>query len=214
MLPEYPNMLEAAGAIPLILPLTTHTDILDHCLTLCHGLLLTGGHDVSPTLYGATPTPQCGTPCPERDKMEWHLLNKAIHSNKPLLAICRGIQLINVFFGGTLYQDIPTEHPSALTHKMKPPYNRTAHKVHIRKGTTLHRILGVEELNVNSYHHQAVHLPAPNLNILARADDNIVEALEVPNMRFAIAIQWHPEILFRTDTYSRKLVEAFVQSMR
>lgn len=152
MIPGYMNMLEEQGAVPLMMPLTTDTGILDYFLSACGGFLLTGGQDVSPSLYGARASEKCGLPCPERDTMDAYILKEAIRLDRSVLGICRGIQLMNAALGGTLYQDIPTEHPGGPEHHMSAPYDRIAHFVEIRRDTPLSSVLGVERLGVNSYH--------------------------------------------------------------
>lgn len=112
MIPGYMNMLEEQGAVPLMMPLTTDTGILDYFLSACGGFLLTGGQDVSPSLYGASPSEKCGLPCPERDAMDAYILKEAIRLDRSVLGICRGIQLMNAALGGTLYQDIPRNTPA------------------------------------------------------------------------------------------------------
>lgn len=127
MLPGYMKMLEAENAIPLMLPLTTKAKELDYFLELCGGFLLTGGHDVSPSVYHARKEPWCGSCCEPRDEMEQYILNRAVERNKSVLGICRGLQFMNACYGGTLYQDLTTECTSCIDHHMKPPYDRVAH---------------------------------------------------------------------------------------
>ena len=122
MLPGYMKVLEACGALPVMLPLTTDHAELDDCFKLCDGILMTGGHDVGPALYAETAKKTCGIPCSSRDKMEAYLFEIALQEDKPVFGICRGVQLMNVLLGGTLYQDLPTEHPSKTEHHMASPY--------------------------------------------------------------------------------------------
>ena len=129
MLPGYMRGVEQAGGLPIMLPLTDDDAALRQLADTCGGFLLTGGQDVSPALYGAAPAPACGETCPARDAMETKLLALALEQDKPVLGICRGIQFLNVYLGGTLYQDLPTEHPSAAEHHQKPPYDVPVHSV-------------------------------------------------------------------------------------
>lgn len=129
--------------------------------------MLTGGQDVSPALYGAAPAPACGETCPARDAMETKLLALALEQDKPVLGICRGIQFLNVYLGGTLYQDLPTEHPSAAEHHQKPPYDVPVHSVTLVPARPLYQLLGKCELAVNSLHHQAIRKLAPTLQVMA-----------------------------------------------
>ncbi len=212
MLPGYIRLVERCRGLPLILPPTTEPEALAQCAALCNGFLFTGGHDVSPALYGQTPRPCCGAPCPERDSMETQLLRLALEQKKAVLGICRGIQLINAVLGGTLYQDLPTEHPSLLEHHMSPPYDRSVHTVEICKGSLLEQLLGVQTLPVNSYHHQGICALAPGLEVDAVAPDGLIEAAHLPQHPFLLAVQWHPEFSYQTDPASVKLMQAFVDA--
>ncbi len=214
MLPGYLEGLEQAGAIPIVLPLPEDLDDLPQLVSLCDGLLFTGGQDVSPALYGETPKPTCGEICPARDRMEQELLHLALERDLPVLGICRGIQFLNAVLGGTLYQDLPTEHPSQTQHHMTPPYDRAVHTVTIQPGTPLAELLGTEHIGVNSYHHQAVKTLAPCLTEMAWSEDGLIEAVCLPEKRFVWAVQWHPEFAFRVDEHSRKIFGAFVAAAR
>ena len=212
MIPGYMNMLAEQGAIPLMMPLTADRKVLDAFLAFCSGFLLTGGQDVSPALYGAAPSPLCGAPCPERDAMDAYILKEAIRLDRSVLGICRGIQLMNAALGGTLYQDIPAEHPGGPEHHMRPPYDRTAHYVDILKDTPLYDALGTERLGVNSYHHQAVRQIGSGLVPMAWSDDGLVEALYAPSRHFLWAVQWHPEFMYREDKNARLLFSALAEA--
>lgn len=214
MLPGYLSMLEEAGAIPLILPLTDDTEKLDYFLRICGGFLFTGGHDVAPSLYHAQMQPWCGEPCPVRDSMERYILLNLVILNKSALGICRGIQLINAVFAGTLYQDLPTETKSAINHKMTPPYNRVAHTVTILEDSPLYKLLGQAEIGVNSYHHQAVKELSSLCKPMAIAPDGIIEALYMHGCSFVWGVQWHPEFNYEVDEPSKKIVKAFVDSIK
>ena len=213
MLPGYLNGLRQAGCLPMILPLTKGPKEIDQMLTMVDGILLTGGQDVSPELYGETPA-GTGEICEMRDAMEGQLLKKAMVLEKSVLGICRGIQFINAALGGSLYQDIPREHPSAVEHHQSPPYDKPSHEVTLMQGGPLRSLLGQEKLCVNSYHHQAIKRLADGLEVMARSDDNLVEAVWKPDQRFLWAVQWHPECSFRTDEASRRIFAAFAGSMK
>ena len=213
MLPGYLDGLEEAGATPIIFPLSEDKEEIVRLMDLCDGILLTGGHDVSPSLYGEAPLEGKVSCCAKRDEMERIVLEEAILKDKPLLGICRGIQFVNAALGGTLYQDLPSQHPSETEHHQTPPYDVPVHDVSIVKGTSLHKILGEEKIAVNSYHHQAVKDLAPELKIMAEAEDGIVEAVCRPENKFLWALQWHPEFSHKTDENSRKIFSAFVKAM-
>ena len=145
--------------------------------------------------------------------MEGIVLKMALERDKPVLGICRGIQFINAFLGGTLYQDLPTQHPSQTNHRQPAPYDRPVHDVTVAGKSPLHDCLACDRLAVNSCHHQAVRTLAPALQAMAFSPDGLVEAAYMPGKRFVWAVQWHPEFSFRTDAASRKIFRAFTESM-
>ena len=214
MLPGYAQGLEAAGAVPVILPLTTDQEALERYAQTFDGFLFPGGHDLDPALYGQNPTDQCGTVCPQRDSMERKLFPLTLETGKPLLGICRGIQLFNVMLGGNLYQDIPTECPSDVEHHETPPYDKVAHPVTVEQGTPLYQAVGVTQMGVNSYHHQGIKALGKGLRVAAKAPDGMVEAVYLPDHPFALAVQWHPEFSRLSDENSRRIFEAFVKAAR
>ena len=213
MLPGYLEGIRQAGGLPLIFPFTEDTQELEQLSGLCDGFLFTGGHDVSPDLYHEDPLPGLISSCRKRDVMESYVLEKAIAADKPILGICRGIQFINVMLGGTLYQDLPTQHPSDTDHHQQAPYDVPAHTVTLETGSPLYACLGIRELPVNSCHHQAVKKVADTLEVMAVSPDGIPEALYRPKSRFLWAVQWHPEFSYQKDENSRKIFRAFVRSM-
>jgi putative glutamine amidotransferase len=213
MLPGYLDGIRQAGALPIVFPFSEDAREIGQLADLCDGFLFTGGHDVSPDVYHETPLPHVTDSCKKRDVMEKIVLEIALKTDKPLLGICRGIQFINAALGGTLYQDIPSQHPSGTEHHQHAPYNIPVHEVSVVKGTPLHTCLDADRLPVNSYHHQAVKTLAPGLEAMAFAPDGLTEAVYMPGMKFLWAVQWHPEFSFRTDENSRKIFHAFVASM-
>lgn len=213
MLPGYMTMLESAGAVPLMLPLTDDEAVLDYFLKSCGGFLLTGGHDVSPSLYGAERLQGCGECCPLRDKMDSRILAGAVKADKPVLGICRGIQLMNAATGGTLYQDLPAQRGGKTEHHMAPPYDRAVHGVDILKATPFFDIFGKEKIGVNSYHHQAVKELSPAFKAGAVSEDGIIEGIYMPDKKFIVGVQWHPEFFYKKDVNSRKLIAAFVSAV-
>ncbi len=212
MLPGYMNGIKEAGAIPVILPLSSSAEDVLKVFEMCDGLLMTGGQDVSPSLYKEQSRMNCGAPCAERDLLESALYAKALEQDKPVLGICRGIQLINVLQGGTLYQDLPSEYESSIEHHMEPPYTRVAHNVSIKKQTPLFELLLTETLGVNSYHHQAVKNLGADLEVMAVSEDGLVEAVRHAGRRFVWAFQWHPELDFHVNPNSRKIFDAFINA--
>lgn len=210
MLPGYLEGLEEAGAIPIILPLRKDALAIAQLVSLCDGFLFTGGQDVSPQMYGEELKPTCGELCPARDTLERELLDRALEQDKPVLGICRGIQFLNAALGGTLYQDLPTEHPSNIV----PSHDRAVHMVRLLPDTPLASLLHRTELGVNSYHHQAIKTLAPGLAEMARSEDDLIEAVYLPDKTFVWAVQWHPEMSLRADEDSRKIFSAFVAAVR
>ena len=195
MLPDYLDGIKAAGGIPVVLPIAMSETDAERIVETFNGFLFTGGQDVSS--------------CPERDKEETLLLQKALEADKPILGICRGLQFINVFLGGTLWQDLPSQHPSAIVHRQGKPYGVPKHQVSI--SGELQSLLGKDILDVNTLHHQAVKDLGNGLIPMAIAPDGIIEAFMLLGKRFVWAVQWHPEYLFRTDKDSLAIFSCFVE---
>ena len=212
MLPGYMDGVADAGGLTVMLPLTADPDDLARLCDRCDGFLLTGGHDVSPSVYGAARLPVCGDTCPARDAMEAVVLKHALERRKPVLGICRGIQFINAALGGTLWQDLPTQRPSPVEHHQTPPYDKPAHTVDLIPGAPLRALLGADRAVVNSYHHQGLRNLAPGLRPMAVAPDGLVEAVWLPDHPFLWAVQWHPEFAWRTNGDAKKIFAAFVHA--
>jgi putative glutamine amidotransferase len=209
MIPGYMRGLEEAGAVPVILPLTVSENVLKQTADKFDGFLFTGGHDVNPALYKQEKNDRCGESCDERDRMEAYIFREAVlNQNKPALGICRGIQFFNVLLGGTLYQDIPAELPSAITHAHGPLYDVPAHTVRILPESPLGKLFGKERIEVNSYHHQGINRIAKGLEIMALADDGLTEAVYMPDRNYVWAVQWHPELSLN-DEFSKKIFASF-----
>lgn len=208
MIPGYLDAVADAGGLPLVLPFGLTEDDMSRICGMCDGFLITGGQDVDPALYGEPRSPACGEPYPPRDELDILLLRAAAERDMPVLGICRGLQIMNVVFGGSLWQDIPSEYATDIRHAMTPPYDRTVHAVSVVRGSPLADMFRADRLDVNSYHHQAVKELAPALRAAAVSDDGLVEAAFLPSARFFIGVQWHPEL--RRDRFSRALFEAFI----
>lgn len=210
----YLDALVRAGAAPVLIPHLTDESRLRALYDSLVGLLLPGGEDVDPARYGEARQTVCGASSDERDGTELALARWAVAEGKPLLAICRGIQVLNVSLGGSLYQDIKAQVPGADKHNWYPGYprDRLSHPVSIVPQTRLARIVSAGSLAVNSLHHQAIKEAAPGLIVSAHAPDQIVEAAEVDGHPFAVAVQWHPEELAPDDTQAQLLFDAFVEA--
>jgi putative glutamine amidotransferase len=209
--PPYIRALEAAGAIPVLIPLYTDVTLLDDLRGRLDGLLLTGGGDVDPLHYAEPSHPRTEAPDAARDHIELAITRDALRQGVPILGICRGMQLFNVARNGTLIQDIPSQVPGALDHD--PGSHRGAfamHDITIEPDSRLARIFRATSHNVNSYHHQAVAQPGDGVRVVARAADGIAEAIELAGHAFAVAVQFHPERLFEQDTRMASLFGAFV----
>jgi putative glutamine amidotransferase len=213
----YLTSLDRAGLTPIVVPPFAPCADPDAILDVVSGLVLTGGEDVDPARYGAEPHPQLGTVHAERDATELALFDGARERRLPTLAICRGIQVMNVALGGTLIQDIPTQRPSAIAHDGDGPRSERTHTVTITGPSRLADALGATEIIVNSFHHQAVDTPASDAVVTATANDGVIEAIETPveNPWWALGIQWHPEDLTGgPEPWDRKLFEAFATQVR
>lgn len=212
---SYVRCTEAAGGLPLLIPLVESEDVLRAIYARLDGLLLTGGVDVDPAHYSEAPHPKLGEVDGPRDRVEIALTRWALADGLPVLAICRGLQVLNVAASGTLYQDIASQVGGAIEHTYYPDHPRDliAHPVTIEPGSRLAAILGSTTLGVNSLHHQAVRDVAPGFAVTARAPDSLVEALESMDHPFALGVQWHPEELTQ-DARMQRLFEVFVQKAR
>jgi putative glutamine amidotransferase len=214
--PDYVTALERAGASVRVLD--PARDEPRAALDSCDGLLLTGGVDVDPREYGERerhPTVEIDA---ARDRYELSLARAALERDVPVLAICRGAQVLNVAAGGTLIQDLPSVTPSAIQHSITEPGNAIAHEVVVSAGTKLAGLLGVDRrmdrrVPVNSRHHQSVKQAAPGFVVSASAPDGVVEAIEKPDAAFCVGVQWHPENFWRTGEFTG-LFEGLVRAAR
>lgn len=207
---DYSEALLDAGAAPVIVPTAQDQQSLETILGTLQGLILSGGPDLHPRHYGQEPMPGLGEVDAELDRMELAAARTAIAMDLPLLGICRGIQVLTVALGGTLYQDLPSQVPESICHTPKADKAVTGHRVRLVSGSRLHRLCRSDEIWVNSQHHQAINDPAPGLTINAQALDGIIEAVDYPANRFALGVQWHPEGTWRSDPHSRQLFAALV----
>ncbi len=208
----YIRVLETLGALPVMIPLQMSEATLRGTFERLDGLFLPGGEDVDPAHYGAEPHPQLGATDKERDRTELLLTRWALEAGMPFLGICRGVQVLNVACGGTLIQDLLTAGPALDKHDYTPPTFerfRISHQVNIEPDSRLANALGTRH-EVNSMHHQGIEQVGATLRIVARAEDGLPEALEVPVLPYVVGVQWHPEELATTDAHSSSLFYDFI----
>jgi putative glutamine amidotransferase len=212
----YSDAVVRAGGAPFIMPLVEDETVLKRLYEQCHGLLLSGGHDLEPANRNAVPARIKISTSPHRDRQEKQLLKWALQDNKPVLGICRGMQLINVVLGGNLHHDIENELATDVNHTLnidKKDFHHLTHRLELVPGSQLAAILGKQNIPTNSLHHQAINKVGKGLVVTARAEDGMVEAIELPDKRFVIGVQSHPEALeAATERLWRKLFKAFVDS--
>lgn len=209
----YSRAVLAAGGAPFLLPCIDDVEAVHAVLETARGVIISGGCDVDPHHYGAEPRPQLGTVSPQRDNLdrivvEWALERPAF----PVLGICRGIQALNVFAGGSLIQDIPTTIKNAIKHNQQAPGWHGTHLVDIASDSHLAGMWGDDPPAVNSYHHQAVGETAPGFRSVARAADGVIEAIERDDARFCLGVQFHPELMASCEPRMARLFEGLVEA--
>ncbi len=214
--PTYMRALKAAGAIPVVMPLDASEEDLKQLSQDLDGFLFTGGPDVHPFLFGEETQAHCGNVSPARDQMEISLLPMIMELRKPVLGICRGIQVLNIALGGNIWQDIPSQvtRDFPLAHSQPFSYDMPCHTVALTEGSLLARISESSSIKVNSMHHQAVKDLAPGLIASAYSTDYLIEALEMPDYPFFIGVQWHPEYLWEKNKEAFRLFQTFVKACK
>lgn len=190
----YVQSVILSGGIPYMIPVTDNVEVLRQIVSRLDGIVFTGGEDIQPHYYGDAPHDKLEEVSPARDTFELMLMKMATDRNIPTLGICRGLQLMNIAFGGTLYQDLPTQHPSTVSHRQEKPGTIPTHTVTVVKGSKLAEILEQEELHVNTFHHQAIKQLAPGFKAVAWSPDSVIEAIEAYPVRPIMGVQFHPEI--------------------
>jgi putative glutamine amidotransferase len=213
---RYSDAIAEAGGSPLLIPLLATTQSIRAIAENLDGILLTGNSsDLDPSLYGSSRTDACGPVQPLRDRLDFFLLSTAITRKIPVLAICYGMQSLNVFLGGSLIQDIPTSCDTRIRHSDPESQGHPSHEIVISAGSLMEPIVGRLSAMVNSTHHQAIERPGQGLDVMARAPDGIVEAVSYSNpSHWMIGVQWHPERSLDYDDFSRKLFASFIAHCR
>ena len=210
----YVTALESAGLIPLIVPPLSSASAAAAILDSVSGLVLTGGEDVDPARYGEKRHEKIRSINAARDATEIALIEEAKARGKPILAICRGIQILNVALGGTLVQDIPSQLDTKIAHDEDSPRNSRSHDISIEPGSLIAKAVGTEHCTVNSFHHQSVKRVADGMRVTARSPDGVIEGLESTDDWWVIAVQWHPEEMTDSpEPWDRGLFKAFAQQL-
>ncbi|OJX11111.1 MAG: gamma-glutamyl-gamma-aminobutyrate hydrolase [Caedibacter sp. 37-49] len=204
---NYARAIEKAGGTPILLP--HHCDQIPEFINLISGLLIPGGdYDIDPAHYGENICHERVICKASRTTFELKIAQIAYQKDLPMLGICGGHQLINVMMGGSLIQHIPASIESTIEHEQKSPKHMPSHSIHIEKNTLLFDLCGTSEIQVNSTHHQAIKTLGAQLKIAARAPDSVIEAIENPQKKFCLGVQWHPEYL--STPYDYKIFDAFI----
>ncbi len=207
---EYSRVILYCGGAPVLLPVAQDQSTIGTILKRLDGLLLSGGPDINPRQYNEQPLKGLGEIDADLDRMELAAAREAYRLNLPVLAVCRGIQTLNVSLGGNLYQDIALQVSGSINHAQKAAKSVSTHTVTVTPGTSLAEIFKEKHVWVNGRHHQAIKDPAPGLVVSATAADGIIEAVEDLSKRFVVGVQWHPEGTWQNDPHSKRLFKAFV----
>jgi len=213
---RYYEAVAAAGAAPVLIPLLDDIDALRATYEACAGIMIPGGVDMDPGTYGEAPHERLGRVDPARDRVELQLTRWAIEDRKPLLGLCRGLQVINVAAGGTLYQDLDAQLDGAIRHDYFPTYgfdrDYVSHDVAVAPASRLRSLVEIDQLPVNSMHHQGVKRLGAGLVACAHAADGLIEAVESVNGHWMVGVQWHPEVFEADDPHTRELFRGFVRA--
>ncbi len=209
---DYVQAIHQAGGIPIVFGVVQDENSIRSQIALLDGVMLSGGWDVNPLLYDEEPSSLLQFIYPERDTFELKVIKIAYELQKPILGICRGMQILNVAFGGSLYQDLSHYSTSSIQHVQKAKRYEEAHTVEISRSTLLHKIFKTDIIMTNSFHHQAIKNIAPGFRVSARARDGIIEAFENHHANFLLGVQWHPEMMIRHHPEMLKIFSAFVKA--
>ncbi len=210
---NYTDSIYQAGGIPIIIPQIDDLELLQEYADKIDGLLIPGGIDVNPMMYHENPLPHLGTTNIRYDKWECHMIEVCEKKQMPILGICRGIQILNVFHGGTLWQDLSDRKESTFLHNQTEDRGYPSHSVHIEKGSYLESIFG-NKIDVNSFHHQALKDVADNFKVSAYAEDGVIEGIEDPTYPYLIGVQWHPEGFVHTSDVMMPLFRDFISKCK
>jgi putative glutamine amidotransferase len=205
------NAIRDHGGLPLVLPYSDSQTTLKQTLSLLHGLYFIGGCDILPVYYGEEPLPGLGELCPNRDEFEIQLYQAAVTLDLPMFGVCRGMQIMNVAAGGTLYQDLASQQAQLINHNpIGLERSLSIHRIKIAQNSRLFSILETSEIMTNSSHHEAVKALGSGYRITARTSDQVVEAFESTKLTFSLGVQWHPEDMYQREASFSKLYQAFI----
>ncbi|MCI5839329.1 MAG: gamma-glutamyl-gamma-aminobutyrate hydrolase family protein [Peptoniphilaceae bacterium] len=210
---DYVDSVIKAGGIPFILPVVDNKKVIENYISRIDGLILTGGNDVNPLLYNEEPKVKLESIYEKRDYFEFLLLEYALKKEIPILGICRGLQLINVFFGGSLYQDLSYDKNSYVKHNQKNNPTQKTHTVKLKNNSKIYNVFKKEIITVNSFHHQIINKLAEEFEVTAQAKDGVIECIESKHHDFLMAIQWHPEMLHNEDFANEKIFVEFLNAI-
>ncbi|MBQ3437662.1 MAG: gamma-glutamyl-gamma-aminobutyrate hydrolase family protein [Fusobacterium sp.] len=208
---DYINAVSKSGATPFVLPLVKDEEQIENQILLIDALILSGGYDIDPYFYKEEPLEKLETLYPERDIYELKLIKFALKHKKPILGICRGFQLLNVAFGGTLYQDLSYRPNTFIKHNQSAKPSQATHSINIEENSFLFKVAQRKEERVNSFHHLALKDVGANLEIVAVAKDGVIEAIEyTKDENFILGVQFHPEMMFETNDFSKNIFKNFI----
>lgn len=208
----YCHAVNLSGGIPLVL---SYSEIsLQEYITIFDGILFTGGGDIDPFYFQQAPHPSLGSITPERDQFELALCRLALQKKMPILAICRGMQILNVAAGGSIFQDISAYITEPIKHSQLAPKYYASHSIFLKESTYLKKLFQSETLMVNSFHHQSVNITGEDLIVCAQSSDGVIEAIEHSKNQFALGVQWHPECMFEKDSHQLIPFQAFVEACK
>lgn len=194
---DYISAVKNAGGIPFIIPLVEDEACINKLVTMCDGIILSGGDDINSLIYGEEPTILQGMITDERDKVDIMIIKEALKQDKSIFGICRGMQMLNVYFGGSLYQDFSLCEGAYIGHFQKSYKEIGTHTINIDKGSIIYESLG-EKILVNSFHHQCIKKLGDGIKVVARATDGVIEGIEVENNKKVFGVQWHPEMMINS----------------
>lgn len=207
----YSHAISKVGGTPIVLPYTQGEEDMERYVSLCDGFLFSGGKDVEPKRFNEDKINDSLVIHYYRDEFEFAMFQKIIKTDKPIMAICRGSQVINVALGGSLYQDIPTQIPSEINHRQVEGLKQYSHDVNVIKDTPLYRITnGCERIKANSFHHQSIKTLGKGLKLMATADDGIIEGAYLDSDRYLMLYQWHPEKIVDKNDFNTEIIKDFI----